>query len=94
VLPCATTCPTVPDLTSLLMRAPVLPRVPRLRTSSPCRGRLRYCHVSRGLQIRLPAEEGSSAVTRPAVPDPASPLRRAPVLPRVSQLNVSRGAQA
>jgi hypothetical protein len=35
------TCPTAPDLASLLRRAPLPPRVPQLQTSPPCWGELR-----------------------------------------------------
>jgi hypothetical protein len=44
----AVTCPVASDPTSLLGRAPALPRVPRHRPPPPCSGGLRCCHVSCG----------------------------------------------
>jgi hypothetical protein len=41
------------------------------------------CYASRSSGPCLHAREGSGAATRPATPDPASSLGRAPVLPRV-----------
>jgi hypothetical protein len=41
----AATCHTVSDPASLLGRASVLPRVPRVQTPSLCLGGLRCCHV-------------------------------------------------
>jgi hypothetical protein len=79
----AATCPTAPELASLLGRAPTLPCVPRLGTLPPCSGGLRCCHVSHGSGPCLPAREGSGAATCPMTPDPASLLGRAPALPRV-----------
>jgi hypothetical protein len=77
------TCPIAPNLTSLLGRAPVLLRVPRLRILPPYLGGLWRCHVSRGFGSCLPVWEGSSAATCPATSDPTSLLGRAPTLPRV-----------
>jgi hypothetical protein len=41
----AATCLMASDLVSLSRWAPTLPRVPRPRTSPPCRGGARSCHV-------------------------------------------------
>jgi hypothetical protein len=49
----AATCPTVPDLTSLLRWAPVLLRVPQLRTLPPWQGELQCCHMSHGCGLCL-----------------------------------------
>jgi hypothetical protein len=46
-------------------RAPALPRVPQLRTSPPCRGELRRCHVA---PASPPREESSGAATYPTAP--------------------------
>jgi hypothetical protein len=43
----------------------VLPRVPQLRTSPPCRGGLRRCHVA---PASPPREESSGAATYPTAP--------------------------
>jgi hypothetical protein len=83
------TCPAAPNLASLSRTAPVLPHVPWLRTSPPCQGGLRYCHVSHGSGPCLPVKEGSSAATCPVAPDLASLLRRAPVLSCVPRLRTS-----
>jgi hypothetical protein len=61
-----TTCSVALDPTSLHRRALVLSRIPRLWTLPPYRGGLRRCHTSCGFGARLPAQEGSSVVTRPA----------------------------
>jgi hypothetical protein len=45
------------------------------RTSPSCRGGLRRCHVSRGLEPRLLTEVSSGAATCPSAPDLASLLR-------------------
>jgi hypothetical protein len=71
----AATCPTAPDLTYLPRWAPTLSRVPRSRTSPPCRGGLQRCHVSYGPGPRFLAEVSSGAATCPVAPDPASLLR-------------------
>jgi hypothetical protein len=86
-------CPVALDLASLMRRASALPRVLWLRTSPSCQGGLWRGHVSYGFRPRLHVEEGSCATTRPAAPYPASPLRRAPVLPRVLWLSVGYGPQ-
>jgi hypothetical protein len=79
----AATCPTASDPASLLKRAPMLPCVTRLRTSPPCSGGLRCCHVSHSSGPCLPALEGSGSATCPTAPDHAFLLRRAPALSRV-----------
>jgi hypothetical protein len=77
----AATCPATLDLTSLLSWAPAPPHVPQLRTSPPCQGGLRRCHVS----------HGSGAATCSSAPDLASLPRWAPVLSRGPGLASSRG---
>jgi hypothetical protein len=67
----ATTCHMTSDLTTLLWRAPILPRVTRLRTPPPSSGGLWCCHLSHGYGPRLAAREGSGAVTCPTTPNPA-----------------------
>jgi hypothetical protein len=52
----ATMCPMASDPTSLLGRAPVVPRVPRHRTLPPCSGGLRRCHVSCSSVGHIPHE--------------------------------------
>jgi hypothetical protein len=84
--PRTATCCVAPNLASLPRWAPALPHVLQLRTSPPCWGGLRCCHVSNGLEPRLPAQEGSSADTCPVAPGLTSLSRRAPTLPRVPQL--------
>jgi hypothetical protein len=79
-------CPTALDPTSLLGRAPALPRVPRIQIMCPCSGWLRRCHVSHGSGSCLSAQEGSGAATCPAALDYASLFGRAPALPRVPWL--------
>jgi hypothetical protein len=76
----AATCPTAPDLNSLLGRTSVLPRAPRLWIPSPYSGGLRRCHVFHSTRPCLPAQEGFSVATCPTALDPASLLRRASVL--------------
>jgi hypothetical protein len=60
----------------------VLPRVSQLRTSPPCRGGLRRCHVSHGPGPHLLAKLSSGAVTRYSALDLASLPRWAQTLPR------------
>jgi hypothetical protein len=57
--------PADPDLASLRGRAPVPPRVLRLRTLPPWLGGLWSRHASCGSGLRLPAWEGSGATTCP-----------------------------
>jgi hypothetical protein len=59
----ATTCPTTPDLASLLRWASALPRVPQLRTLPPWWGELRCCHVSHGSGLCIP-ERGAPVLSR------------------------------
>jgi hypothetical protein len=66
--PRTATCCVAPNLASLPRWAPALPHVLQLRTSPPCWGGLRCCHMSNGLEPRLPAQEGSSADTCPVAP--------------------------
>jgi hypothetical protein len=61
----------------------VLPCVLQLRTSYPCQGGLRRCHMSYDFGLRLSVEVGSDAATCPMTPDLTSRLRWAPVLPCV-----------
>jgi hypothetical protein len=89
----AAMCHVAPNPSSLLMRALALPRVPRLWILPPCSGGLRHCHVSHGSGSYFPAREGSSAAMCPTAPDPASPLGRAPMLPRVPWLSMARRSQ-
>jgi hypothetical protein len=63
----ATTCHMTSDLTTLLGRAPILPRVTRLRTPPPCSGGLQCCHVPHGFRPCLPVR-GAPALSR--VPRP------------------------
>jgi hypothetical protein len=83
VVPCVATCPTAPDLTSILRWAPALPHVLQLWTLAPRRGALRRCHASRNSGPHHPTVAGSVVATWPVAPDLASPLRRAPMLPCV-----------
>jgi hypothetical protein len=53
----AAACPMAPDPASLLRRAPTLPCVPQLRTSSRLWGGLQHCHVSPGSEPHLFAQE-------------------------------------
>jgi hypothetical protein len=78
---CTATCPTSLDPTTLLGRAPTLPRVTWLWIPPPCSRGLRCCHESCGSGSCLPTREGSGAAMCPAAIDPATLLRRAPVLP-------------
>jgi hypothetical protein len=80
VHPCTTMCPTAPNPASLPRWAPTLPRAPRPRTSPPCLGSLRCCHVSHDSGSRLPAREGSGATTCHMAPNFTSLLGRALVL--------------
>jgi hypothetical protein len=75
-----------PDLTSLPMWALALPRVPRPRTSPPCRGGIQCCHMSRGPRPHLLADMTSNTVMCPSSLDLASLPRWAPVLPHVPLL--------
>jgi hypothetical protein len=86
VHPRTATCPAALDPASLTRRAPTLPRASRLRTPPPCSGGLRCCHVSHGSGPRLPAQEGSGAVTCHTALDPASLFERALVLPHAPRL--------
>jgi hypothetical protein len=104
----AATWPVAPGLASLLICALTLPHVPQLRTSPPCRGGLRRCHVSHGSGLCL-SERRASAL--PRVPQlQASPPcrgglrrchvarprlteRRAPVLSRTPRPPVDCGPQ-
>jgi hypothetical protein len=61
----ATMCFVAPDLASLLRRAPVLPRVPWLRTPPLRWGGLQCCHVSHGSEPHLPTKEGSGGAMYP-----------------------------
>jgi hypothetical protein len=88
VHPRTATCPAALDPASLTRRAPVLPRATRLRTSPPCSGGLRCCHVPHGSGPRLSAWEGSGAAMCHTAPNPAYLLGRAPVLPRVPRLRI------
>jgi hypothetical protein len=74
VHPCTATCPVAPNSASLPRRAPVLPRVPRLRTPPPCSGGLQCYHVSHSSGPRLPTEAASGAATCPRlwIPSPYS----------------------
>jgi hypothetical protein len=65
VHPHTATQAVVLDHTSLQRWAPEPPRVPRPRTSPPCRGGLRRCHVSHGSRLCLPERR---APTLPRVP--------------------------
>jgi hypothetical protein len=64
----------------------MLPHTLYLRTTPPCRGELRRCHVSRDFGPHLIAEESSDVATCPSAPDLASLLRWAPMVPRVPWL--------
>jgi hypothetical protein len=57
-----------------------------LWTLPPGRGRLWCCHVPHGSGPRLPTQEGSDAAMCHIASDPASLLKRAPVLPRAPRL--------
>jgi hypothetical protein len=59
----------------------VLPHVTQLQTPPPCSGRLQCYHVQHSSGTRFSAQEGSGAAMWPTTLDPASLLRRAPVLP-------------
>jgi hypothetical protein len=61
-------------------RALTLPRVPQLRTSHPCRGGLRRCHVA---PASPPREESSGAVTYPTTPSGlrTTGIKKGPVAP-------------
>jgi hypothetical protein len=61
------------DHTSLQRWTPAPPRVPRSRTSPPCRGELRRCHVSLSSGPRFHTEVGSDASTCLMTPVSASP---------------------
>jgi hypothetical protein len=81
---CTAMCPVALDPASRLRRAPALPRAPRLWTLSLCSGGLQCCHMSHDSGPCLPIEAGSGAAMCPMAPDPASLLRRAPMLPCVT----------
>jgi hypothetical protein len=85
----AVTCPVALDLASLLGRAPVLSRIPRLWILPQCSGGHQCYHVSHDTGPRLPAREGSSTVTCPAALDPVSLLGRATALSRVRRHRTS-----
>jgi hypothetical protein len=90
----AAMCPTVPDPTSPLRKAPALPRVLQLRTSPPYQGGLRCCHVSRSSGPGLPAEKDSSAATRPATPSgPRAPSEKGVVAGSTKHLRLARTVQ-
>jgi hypothetical protein len=80
-----TMCPTPPDPTSLLRRAPVPPCVQQLQTPPPSRGGLRGRHVSCSSRPSLPARQASDAAVCIVALDPTS-LLSAPALPHVQQL--------
>jgi hypothetical protein len=61
----ATTCPTAPNLTSLLRWVPVLPRGTWPQASSTCWVELRRRHTFLNFGPRLPAEVGSDTVMCP-----------------------------
>jgi hypothetical protein len=63
----AATCPTAPDLTSLLRWAPALPRA-----SPPCWVELRRCHMFLSFGARLSTKVGSDAATCLMAPGSAS----------------------
>jgi hypothetical protein len=67
---CAATCPTAPDLASLLRRAPTLPCVPWLWAPPPWRGGLRLCLMFHGSRLHLLIEVGSGATTSPQLQTP------------------------
>jgi hypothetical protein len=52
----------------------------------PYSGGLRRCHEPHGSRPRLPARDSSGATTCPVASEPASLLRRAPILPCVTWL--------
>jgi hypothetical protein len=64
----ATTCPSAQDLASFSRWAPVLPCVPQPRSSPPCWGELRCCHVSHSSGSCLLIEVSSGAATCPMAP--------------------------
>jgi hypothetical protein len=74
------------DNTSLQRWALEPPRVPQARTSAPCSGELRCCHVAYGLGPHLLDELSSGTATCSSAPDLASLPRWAPALPRVRWL--------
>jgi hypothetical protein len=61
----AATWPTALDLASILGRPPALPHAPWLRTLLPYSGGLWRCHVPRGSEPSLTAQEGSNTATCP-----------------------------
>jgi hypothetical protein len=61
----AATCRMASDPTSLFRNAPMLSHVTWLRTPPPSSGGLRCYHMPHDFEPRLPAREGSSAVTCP-----------------------------
>jgi hypothetical protein len=69
------TCSSALDLAFLPRWAPALPYVPQLRTSPPCRGGFRCCHMA-----LPPQEESFGAGTCSSAPDLAYLPRWAPVL--------------
>jgi hypothetical protein len=76
----AATCHMTSDLTTLLGRAPILPRVTRLRTPPPCSGGLQCCHVPHGFRPCLPVRGGSGTVTCPTSQRESRALRTKKVL--------------
>jgi hypothetical protein len=80
------TCPTAPDLASLLWRALALSCALPLQILPLCLGGLRRCHVSCGMGPHLSAREGFDVVMCVEALDPASLLKRALVLLCVSWL--------
>jgi hypothetical protein len=86
VHPRAATQAVPSDHTSLQRWAPEAPRVPRPRTSPPCRAEIRCRHVSRGPGPRLLTELSSGAATCSLAPDLASLSMWAPALPHIPWL--------
>jgi hypothetical protein len=76
----AATCHTALNPAFLIGRASVLPCVTWFWTPPPCLGEFQCRHVSHSFGPHLPTQEGSGAATCPTAPDPASLLRKAPVL--------------
>jgi hypothetical protein len=87
VLPHIAMCSMAPDPASLLGRALVVPRVPRLWIPHPHSGGLRRCYVPHGNGLSLPAQEGSGAATCLMTPDPP------PCSGRLQFCHVPRGPQ-
>jgi hypothetical protein len=87
VLPHIAMCSMAPDPASLLGRALVVPRVPRLWIPHPHSGGLRRCYVPHGNGLSLPAQEGSGAATCLMTPDPP------PCSGRLQFCHVPRGSR-